>query len=53
LFIGALNDRLNAVYGEQAIRYSLLIVAVSSFAAGIAFWIGARDFALDMSRTVE
>jgi MFS family permease len=42
LLIGALNDRLTAVLGKEAIRYSLLVVAVCSVAAGFAFLLAAK-----------
>jgi MFS family permease len=53
LFIGALNDRLNATYGAAAIRYSLLIVALCSIAAGFSFWIAGRHFDAGMRRAME
>jgi len=53
LLIGALNDRLSVTYGEAAIRYSLLIVALCSVAAGISFWIAARYFETGMRRAIE
>jgi len=53
LLIGALNDRLSVTYGEAAIRYSLLIVALCSIAAGISFWIAARHFEMGMRRAIE
>jgi len=42
LLVGALNDRLTASFGAGAIRYSLLVVAVCSLAAGVAFLCAAR-----------
>jgi MFS family permease len=42
LLIGVLNDRLTAAYGNDAIRYSLLVVAVGSAAAGASFLLAAR-----------
>lgn len=44
LLIGALNDRLTGTFGTGAIRYSLLVVAVCSVAAGVSFLIAARTF---------
>jgi MFS family permease len=42
LLIGALNDRLTASFGSGAIRYSLLVVALCSLAASVAFLYAAR-----------
>ena len=42
LLIGALNDRLTTSFGSGAIRYSLLVVALCSLGAGIAFLCAAR-----------
>jgi MFS family permease len=50
LLIGALNDRLNRQFGDIAIRYSLLIVALGSVIAGGAFWIAARHLESGMRR---
>jgi MFS family permease len=45
LLVGALNDRLTASFGGSAIRYSLLVVALCSLAAGVAFLCAARESA--------
>jgi MFS family permease len=50
LLIGALNDRLNRHFGDLAIRYSLLIVAMASVIAGVAFWGAARHLESGMRR---
>jgi MFS family permease len=50
LLIGALNDRLGRNFGDFAIRYSLLVVALASVIAGAAFWIAARHLELGMRR---
>ena len=42
MLIGALNDRLTASFGSGAIRYSLLVVALCSLAASVAFLYAAR-----------
>jgi MFS family permease len=42
LLIGALDDRLTPGFGKEAIRYSLLVVAVCSVAAGFAFLLAAK-----------
>jgi MFS family permease len=38
LIVGVLNDALHATYGDDAIRYSLLVVAACSLFAAIAFY---------------
>jgi MFS family permease len=42
LIVGVLNDALHASYGEDAIRYSLLVVAACELGAGMAFFAAAR-----------
>ena len=49
--VGMLNDHLAASYGQLAIRYSLLIVAVTPVLAGIAMWRAAAHYAADIQRT--
>jgi MFS family permease len=53
LLVGRLNDVLNATYGDHAIRYSLLIVAVTAIGAGLAFAASARFFERDMRRAMS
>lgn len=36
--VGLLNDLLHARFGDEAIRYSMLIVAVTPVIAGLCFW---------------
>jgi MFS family permease len=36
--VGILNDALAPAYGEAAVRYSMLIVAVTPVLAGLCFW---------------
>jgi MFS family permease len=50
LFVGACNDLLEPRFGENAIRYSLLIVAVSAVIAGFAFCAAARYVGHDIQR---
>lgn len=42
LIVGVLNDSLDAAFGDQAIRYSLLVVAGCQLFAGIAFYAASR-----------
>lgn len=48
--VGVLNDFLAPAYGQVAIRYSLLIVAVTPVLAGVAFWRAAAHYATDIER---
>jgi MFS family permease len=50
LLIGALTDRLTGTFGSGAIRYSLLVLALCSVAAGLSFLIAARTFERDIYR---
>jgi MFS family permease len=51
--VGMLNDHLAPAYGAAAIRYSLLIVAVTPILAGLAFWRAATHYAADIERAQE
>ncbi|MDB5688588.1 MAG: major facilitator superfamily protein [Sphingomonas bacterium] len=42
LIVGVLNDALNATLGDQAIRYSLLVVAACELFAAIAFYAASQ-----------
>ncbi|MBL8552474.1 MAG: MFS transporter [Hyphomonadaceae bacterium] len=53
LFVGYFNDRLDPVFGPQAIRYSLLIMAVTAILAGFSFWAAARFYERDAARASE
>jgi MFS family permease len=50
LAVGAMNDALQASLGGEAIRYSLLIIAVTPILAGLCFWAAARHYVADMER---
>ena len=50
LLVGWLNDRLNAVYGVLAIRYSMLVIVVCAAAAGLCFLFAARTLEADTQR---
>lgn len=50
LLVGALNDHLAPVYGEGAIRYSLLINAVTAIVGGILLLLARRTIAADIAR---
>jgi predicted MFS family arabinose efflux permease len=51
--VGMLNDYLAPAYGVAAIRYSLLIIAVTPILAGLAFWRAAAHYAADIERAAE
>jgi ABC-type Fe3+-siderophore transport system permease subunit len=48
--IGALNDGLAPSLGENAIRFSLLVIVASAFAAGICLLIAGRFLEDDIAR---
>jgi MFS family permease len=50
LAVGVLNDLLGPNMGPQAIRYSLLIVALTPVLAGACFWAAASRYSADMER---
>jgi MFS family permease len=50
--VGMLNDHLAAEFGAVAIRYSLLIVAVTPIIGGIALWRAAAHYVADSDRAV-
>ncbi|MFW6092898.1 MAG: spinster family MFS transporter [Pseudomonadota bacterium] len=47
LIIGAISDALKPVYGEEAIRYAMLIVPVAMVLCSIAFLWGSRTIERD------
>lgn len=48
--IGALNDGLAARFGENAIRFSLLVIVASAFAAGVCLLVAGRYLEADIAR---
>jgi MFS family permease len=46
--VGFLNDRLHPMFGDDAIRYSLLITAVLPIGAGCSFLAGVRHIAREL-----
>ncbi|MBC2778899.1 spinster family MFS transporter [Parasphingopyxis marina] len=50
LAVGILNDALQPEFGPLAIRYSLLIIAITPVLAGICFWAAAASYRRDMTR---
>jgi MFS family permease len=53
LLVGFLNDRLASIYGEHAIRYSLLINAVTAVVGGLMLLAARRWIAADIARTAR
>ena len=51
--VGYLNDLYHPTLGEEAIRYSLLIIVVSAFAAGALFFLAARTMQADSARSED
>ena len=49
LAVGMMNDGLAGRYGDEAIRYSLLIVALVGGLASIFFWIGSASLPGDLT----
>ncbi|MEP7349777.1 MAG: MFS transporter [Sphingorhabdus sp.] len=47
LAVGIMNDALTASLGDQAIRYSMLMIAVTAVLAGLSFWLAGRFIAAD------
>jgi MFS family permease len=50
LLVGWLNDRLNPVYGDLAIRYSMLVIVLCAIITSFCFLLGARTFGEDSRR---
>jgi MFS family permease len=48
--VGILNDLLDPVFGDDAIRYSLLLIKVSTLAAALLFLLAARSIPRDMGQ---
>ena len=53
LAVGYLNDLLSNAYGAGAVRYSLLIAAVTTVAAALFFVWAAQSIRADIRRAAE
>lgn len=53
LLVGMMNDALAPSIGSMAIRYSLLVIAITSVLAGISFILAGRFIASDALRAAE
>lgn len=51
LLVGIVNDMLEPSLGDQAIRYSMLMIASTAVFAGIAFWTAGRFISNDSNTT--
>ena len=49
LLIGFLNDELRVVFGEQGIRYSMMVAGLTNVAAAIFYMAGARTVRQDVA----
>jgi hypothetical protein len=47
LAVGMMNDALAPSLGDQAIRYSLLMIAATAVLAGLCFWLAGHFIAAD------
>jgi len=47
--VGILNDQLDATYGSEAIRYSLLLATLVAAAGSIFFWIAGGTLREDLA----
>lgn len=48
LIVGVLNDRLAGVFGQEAVRYSLALMAIASIWSGVHNLLSARTLPADM-----
>ena len=53
LIIGALNDSWQATYGEQAIRYTMVVAVFANVVACVFYQIGARRVREEIARAQE
>jgi len=50
LLTGVLSDLLREAFGEQSLRYAMVITATVGFAAMLMFYLGARHLPADLDR---
>ena len=50
MLIGALNDALQADYGDLAIRYTMLLAALTNVAACAFYMLAGRHVTADIAR---
>ncbi|HLY57605.1 MAG TPA: MFS transporter [Stellaceae bacterium] len=51
--VGWLNDRLHPIYGDAAIRWSLLLLAATAICGGVSFAAAARHAEADSRRAAD
>jgi hypothetical protein len=51
--VGITNDLLAPRFGEESVRYSLLLVTLSSLSASVFFQLAARRLKWDLERAVS
>jgi hypothetical protein len=47
--VGFMNDQLSGIYGAEAIRYSLLLLALISTSASLFFWFSGSTLREDLA----
>ena len=53
LIVGILNDAFTARYGDEAIRYSLLAISMTSVLGSLFLYLSSRTLAADLGRARE
>ena len=53
LAVGILNDRFHAIWGEEAIRYSMAITAFVAIVSGPVLLMAGRHLAKDIKAAAE
>jgi MFS family permease len=53
ILIGWLNDQMHARFGDEAIRYSMLVVMACAFLAGLCYLAASRYVVADTRRAAE
>ena len=53
LWVGYLNDLMQAQFGAKAIRYSLLVGPICAMLAGLIIWTSAKSLDTDTRRALE
>ena len=53
ILIGWLNDHMRAQFGDEAIRYSMLVVMACAFMAGLCYLVASRYIVADTRRAAE
>ncbi len=51
--VGIVSDALRPAYGEESLRYALLLVSLAHIWAAVHFWLSAKTLREDIARTDE